>query len=912
MRKSVWIFLFAILVPSAVLGWLALRSAEEQKIILERQTTELYQRETESLAAAARAVIDEQRRNFAEAVRTLLSETKADSLASDFAGRLPSVWSRKSVGFSLDAEGRLLSPSTRLAANEPAWSAFLHDHGSFLGNVSAAPVYNVSVDALTQPEQLRKQRSASAESANGLLNKFGNNSLSIRGSENTAARQTITLAGKDATITLKDTVGQTTVLPPQAKNSEIAAATPVPAPETRALLPQSAMPMPRPAATPAPASVAGSWKAADSSLSLGGATTPSFPKAVPMTPSGSAQTEPSSIQLATPRAMDFSAIGAGSLSGPQQIAGGQLQPAPAAAPAPFSNAQTFLDTAMPAPSKVDADKPDDAVVTKAKAVPKLQPSSSAHFGGGEKKPNVGEAEKKMESAPAQQRTRADAPGAAGATKSVRRPETSAAKPASVAASAPPPPPEPKAPAAPQEKIVTLGRTNKLQTESLGRLSLERDKEGKEFREVMPSNNDDSKSMDNNRVVQPQQIAQSSDRAAISSFLPETAEFRMLAEGQNEGILARFVQDKLALIFWLRPAQAPQLIFGCVIEAADLVDLWPQIMPAAEWSRFRESPQYVLALLNDRAHPVAMSMANDDHRDWRRPFVASEVGEALPHWEAALYLMRPEQLQESAIGLRRTLVFLIVVMLGAIALGGWLVVADARRQLALAQQKTDFVSNVSHELKTPLTSIRMFAELMLGGRSDGEKTPQYLRIIIVEAARLTRLINNVLDFAKLERRQKRFDRKPLDLHEVVGRVWEGHELHLRESGFETKWEAAPPPYRVIGDEDALAQVLVNLLANAEKYCGDCKAIELHTYLDDGQVCVSVLDRGVGVPAGSERKIFEAFYRAHDSLSSGIQGSGLGLTLALRLAHEHGGSVEYRARDGGGSAFTLKLPLAPEPA
>jgi signal transduction histidine kinase len=102
--------------------------------------------------------------------------------------------------------------------------------------------------------------------------------------------------------------------------------------------------------------------------------------------------------------------------------------------------------------------------------------------------------------------------------------------------------------------------------------------------------------------------------------------------------------------------------------------------------------------------------------------------------------------------------------------------------------------------------------------------------------------------------------------------------------------------------------VNLLSNAEKYCGEHKDVELHSYLDGGRVCVSVLDRGSGVPAGEERKIFEAFYRAHDSLSSGIQGSGLGLTLAARLAAEHGGEITYAARDGGGSNFTLKLPLA----
>jgi signal transduction histidine kinase len=102
--------------------------------------------------------------------------------------------------------------------------------------------------------------------------------------------------------------------------------------------------------------------------------------------------------------------------------------------------------------------------------------------------------------------------------------------------------------------------------------------------------------------------------------------------------------------------------------------------------------------------------------------------------------------------------------------------------------------------------------------------------------------------------------------------------------------------------------VNLLSNAEKYAGAQKEIELQSYLSDGSIWVAVLDRGSGVPAGEETKIFEAFYRAHDSLSSGIQGSGLGLTLAQRLAREHGGEIRYAPRPGGGSNFTLRLPLA----
>jgi signal transduction histidine kinase len=389
--------------------------------------------------------------------------------------------------------------------------------------------------------------------------------------------------------------------------------------------------------------------------------------------------------------------------------------------------------------------------------------------------------------------------------------------------------------------------------------------------------------------------------AVSQLVPATADFKALTSDRPEGVVTRFMQDRLEIVFWLRPPEAPGMIFGCLLSVDALTDLWRNALPD------NAAPDYVVALLNDKARPVATQPPGESARDWKRPFVASEIGEALPHWEATLYLMRPEQLQESARNVRRTLVLLIAAALAAIAFGGWVVFADARRQLALAQKKTDFVSNVSHELKTPLTSIRMFAEMMQGGNVAAEKRPQYLRIIVAEAERLTRLINNVLDFARLERKQKRYDFRPLDLHEVLARTWEGHELHLREQGFITSWQAAPPPYPVRGDEDALAQIIVNLLSNAEKYSADRKEIELHSYLTENSVHVSVLDRGSGVPPGEETKIFEAFYRAHDSLASGIQGSGLGLTLAQRLAREHGGEITYQAREGGGSNVTLRLPL-----
>ena len=643
MKKSIWIFLLAVLLPSVVLGWLALRSVEEQKIILERRTAELRQTEADSVAAAARALIDEQRRAFADVVGKLIGGGDPQKLAGNFTKALAQSWPRKAVGFAIGADGRLLSPSVPAANGSPDVRKFLLENGAFLGGNIAATVYPVPVEDLNRPEQMRKSKGATNESSQ----------------QEIALKPRALPLGKAEAFSQKQTLAKAEIIEPQ-----------------------------------------------------------------------TAQTQ---------------------------------MPAEGA-------------------SQSDGVKIDEQEATRREA-----------------------------------------------------------------------------------------------------------------------------SM---RNVQPQQSFEDRSRAQVSNLWSATTEFRMLCSGRDEGMVTRFVQDRLDMIYWLRPAQAPEMVFGCLIEADSLGDLWSAAMPDPEYrgASSASAPEFILALLDDKARPVATHPAGEIGRDWKRPFVASEIGEALPHWEAALYLMRPEQLKESAQSLRRTLVFLIAGMLGAIACGGWLVVQDARRQLAWAQQKTDFVSNVSHELKTPLTSIRMFAELMQNGRAEtAEKAPQYLRIIMVEAERLTRLINNVLDFAKLERRQESFEKKALDLHAVIARTWESHELHLRESGFATRWKAAAPPYPVVGDADALAQILVNLLSNAEKYAGAQKDVELHSYLDGEHVCVSVLDRGSGVPTGDERKIFEAFYRAHDSLSSGIQGSGLGLTLAQRLAQEHGGAIVYSRREGGGSNFTLRLPL-----
>jgi signal transduction histidine kinase len=393
----------------------------------------------------------------------------------------------------------------------------------------------------------------------------------------------------------------------------------------------------------------------------------------------------------------------------------------------------------------------------------------------------------------------------------------------------------------------------------------------------------------------------------SRLNPAESGFRQIVGETVQGSLARFVDNRLTVLFWYRSARAPGVIFGAQIALdrlkADLKGLLEELRPELR-------SETCVALLDDLAKPVALTHP-DLQANWKRPFVATEIGEALPHWEVAIYLLDPTKLDRAARAFRLTLTLIITTLLFAVVLGSWLIVADLRRQLTLARQKTDFVSNVSHELKTPLTSIRMFAELLAEERvREPAKQRSYLHVITAETARLTRLINNVLDFSRMERGEKKYNFEPCDLVAVVRDTAQTLRPHLEQNGFRFECDLPPEACAATCDRDAIAQVLVNLLSNAEKYAGECKEIRVELrrcseplpFLE-----VRVLDRGLGVPHGCEAKIFEQFYRAHDALSSGIQGSGLGLTLARQIARAHGGDVAYAPRDGGGSCFSLRLPV-----
>jgi signal transduction histidine kinase len=240
----------------------------------------------------------------------------------------------------------------------------------------------------------------------------------------------------------------------------------------------------------------------------------------------------------------------------------------------------------------------------------------------------------------------------------------------------------------------------------------------------------------------------------------------------------------------------------------------------------------------------------------------------------------------------------------------LMLRAASREMKLTQMKADFVSNVSHELRTPLASIRVLAELLnLGRVNQPDRVREYGAYIESEGRRLTQVINNILDFSRIESGRKLFQFESCDLKEVVEETLEAFTVHLKQNGFTLSYEAPQNALpKVVLDPDALALALTNLLDNAIKYSDEVKEINVRITQSVGFVAVAVTDRGVGIAADEHEKIFEKFYRVSTGLVHDVKGSGLGLSLVKHIIVAHKGKVTLRSKPGEGSVFTIHLPVA----
>ncbi|HEX2712030.1 MAG TPA: HAMP domain-containing sensor histidine kinase, partial [Candidatus Acidoferrales bacterium] len=253
--------------------------------------------------------------------------------------------------------------------------------------------------------------------------------------------------------------------------------------------------------------------------------------------------------------------------------------------------------------------------------------------------------------------------------------------------------------------------------------------------------------------------------------------------------------------------------------------------------------------------------------------------------------------------------LIIGGLSLLLAGGvWLTYRNVAKEMALAKLKSDFVANVSHELRTPLSLIRLYAETLEMGRlTSPEKYQEYFRIIRKESERLSALINNILDFSRIEAGRKEYSFRETNLAELVRSTLESYRFQIEQNGFTLGGNIADDLPLVNVDREAIARSLLNLINNALKYSGNEKYLAVNLYGTDGTAKLEVIDRGIGIPRGEQPKIFEKFYRVGDPLVHNTKGSGLGLALVRHIVQAHGGQIWVESTPGQGSKFTIALPL-----
>ncbi|MBZ5581339.1 MAG: HAMP domain-containing histidine kinase [Acidobacteriia bacterium] len=359
----------------------------------------------------------------------------------------------------------------------------------------------------------------------------------------------------------------------------------------------------------------------------------------------------------------------------------------------------------------------------------------------------------------------------------------------------------------------------------------------------------------------------------------------------------------------------------LLQADELQNDFPRILPLLRsrpghrWAGYGEdlwlvgtagnggpaAPVFVVRgqdVLQKLAIPGALRLAGAEDPQGER------LGESLPGLKVVLADDRLEAARDFQ---RSVLYFALLLVMAATAFGAYLLWRDLRREMRLSELRAQFVSSVSHELKTPLTAIRMFAETLQMGRcADPDTQAEYLGTIVNESERLSRLVDGVLQFSKAEQGKRTYRFRPMQAADAVTAAARAMEYPLSQHGFRLRIDLQDGLPPISGDRDAVEQAVLNLLSNAMKYSGDARDVELALAGENGEVTVRVTDHGIGIAPEEQSRIFEKFYRAPSPENQLIPGAGLGLALVAQIVKAHGGRVEVESAPGKGSAFSLHFP------
>lgn len=377
--------------------------------------------------------------------------------------------------------------------------------------------------------------------------------------------------------------------------------------------------------------------------------------------------------------------------------------------------------------------------------------------------------------------------------------------------------------------------------------------------------------------------------------------------RREGWYAWFWGDGMHLIYWLRKDTGEYI--GAELNVArlksDIVVALPDTEPESD-----TLSDVRMALVDAKGAPI-YEWGAFVPMEGQRPRATLALSYPLGGWSLAFYAS-PEL---SGNGLSRGLWFNVGTALGlvVIAVIGLAVYfyREYTRDIRLAAQRVSFVNQVSHELKTPLTNIRMYAELLERGLDDSdEKSRTHLGVIVSESQRLSRLIGNVLTFSRRERHTLQLRTEPARIDALIGAVLDHYRPALDAKEIETVFKPGVPDWAMV-DMDVVEQIVGNLISNVEKYGADGKLLIVETSQDGNEVMIQVSDAGPGIPESERERVFEPFYRVSDRLSDGVTGTGIGLAIARELAVLHGGAlILIPSERGAAFLVTLLCPRVPE--
>jgi signal transduction histidine kinase len=296
-----------------------------------------------------------------------------------------------------------------------------------------------------------------------------------------------------------------------------------------------------------------------------------------------------------------------------------------------------------------------------------------------------------------------------------------------------------------------------------------------------------------------------------------------------------------------------------------------------------------------------------------PLVASRpIQEAGLSWRVEVRPLHPDAWSATLARRRTVFVTMLIAVLALMTFGTYLTLRVVRREVEIARMKSDFVSTVSHEFRSPLTAIRQLGEMLMRGRVPNEaRRQEYYERITSESDRLAHVVENLLDFARMEEGRKPYALVPIDTSAWLGGLAARFEAHASQNGHHLVTDIPPRLPEVLADREALATALDNLLDNAVKYSPAPATIWLDANACDDGVTIRVRDCGIGIAPSDQPHVFDRFYRGTDEAARQVKGTGLGLSLVQHIVQAHGGRVTFESRSGEGTTFSVHLKGSPIP-